>query len=214
MKKIIVSLITLAALTNTVYAGGKNLIEATSPVAVISTTIEPTPFYIGLGLLWAGMSRDCACVGGNVKETTYGAIVRAGYEYNQYIGVEVRGLYSSIEKDIATTQHYGIYLKPMYPVSENINVYGLLGYGKTKLECVVDTLSYDKNGFSWGVGLEYDFSDKESDREEGIYDRTFDGQADQEKGWGLWVDYQNLLHNSGPSNFNSNIVTVGITYDF
>ena len=214
MKKIIISLVTISALASQTYAGGKNVIAAVAPVAVIPTAIDPTPFYIGLGLLWAGMSRDCACTGGKVEETTYGGIIRAGYEYNQYIGIEVRALHSSIDKDIATTTHYGLFLKPSYPVSENINVYGLLGYGKTKLDCVVDRLSYDENGFSWGVGMEYDFSNRESDREEGTYDRAFDGQADQERGWGVWIDYQNLLNDSGISNFNSNVITVGITYDF
>ena len=214
MKKIIISLVTITALASQTYAGGKGVIAAVAPVAPIPSVIDPTPFYIGLGLLWAGMSRDCACADGKVEETTYGGIIRAGYEYNQYIGIEARALHSSIDKDIATTTHYGIFIKPSYPVSESMNVYGLIGYGKTKLDCVVENLSYDENGFSWGVGMEYDFSDRESDREEGTYDRPFDGQADQEKGWGMWVDYQNLLHNSGISNFNSNIVTAGITYDF
>ena len=215
MKRILTVILTITAFGNHVYAGGKSGALATSPIVAIATPeIDPLPFYIGVGLLWAGMSRDCACTDGKVEETTYGGIVRAGYDFNQYVGIEARGLYSSIAKDVATTTHYGLFLKPMYPVSENMNIYGLIGYGKTKLDCIVSSLSYDENGFSWGAGMEYDFSDKNSDRQEGIYDRPFDGQGDQEKGWGMWIDYQNLLHNSGISNFNSNVVTAGITYDF
>jgi len=214
MKKTLTSLVLIITLASQTYAGGKNVIAAASPVIPVSQLIDPNPFYIGLGLLWAGMSRDCACADGKVEETTYGGIIRVGYEYNQYIGIEARALYSSIAKDIATTTHYGLFLKPSYPVSKSINIYALLGYGKTKLDCAIDTLSYDKNGFSWGMGIEYDFSNRDSNNKEGTYGRPFDGQADQEKGWGIWIDYQNLLHNSGKSNFNSNVVTAGITYDF
>lgn len=216
MTKKLITLLTIMTLTNHIYAGGKGVVPAISPIAEIPvvTEINPIPLYIGIGGLWAGLSRDCACVNGNVEEETYGGIIRAGYDFNQYVGIEARGLYSSIQKDIATTQHYGVYLKPMLPVGENMNVYGLIGYGNTQLDCIVTTLSYDKNSFSWGAGFEYDFSDKTSDLEEGIYDRVFDGHGDQEKGWGMWIDYQNLLRDSGVSNFNSNIVTAGITYDF
>ncbi len=207
---------TITVLTSHIYAGGKGVSPAIEPVAVIPVipVIDPLPIYVGVGVLWAGMSRDCACENGKVEETTYGGIIRAGYDFNQYVGIEARGLYSSIQKDIATTEHYGLYLKPMLPVRENINVYGLIGYGKTKIDCIVSSLSYDKNAFNWGTGLEYDFSDKASDQEEGTYNRDFDGHGEQEKGWGMWIDYQNLLRDSGISNFNSNIVTAGITYDF
>ncbi|MGC9351935.1 MAG: outer membrane beta-barrel protein [Sulfurovum sp.] len=214
MKKRIVSLAVVGLLSGFVYAGGKGVEPALSPVVEIPAAIDPSPFYLGIGALWAGMSRECACADGKVEEETYGGILRAGYEFNQYVGLEARGLYSNIEKDIATTKHYGLFLKPMVPAGEHVNLYGLIGYGKTQIDCITSSLSYDKNGVSWGAGIEYDFSDKDSDREYGLYDREFDGQADQEKGWGIWIDYQNLLHDSGISHFNSNIVTAGFTYDF
>jgi len=199
-------------LSSMLYAGGKNLIPATQPVIPVSV-IEPNPLYVGVGFLWSGMQRDCECIGGKAAEDTYGVMLRAGYDFNPYIGAEIRGLYSSIKKDIATTSHYGIFLKPMYPVTESLNIYGLLGYAHTKIDCVVSKMSYKNDGFSWGVGLEYDFSNDDQQKQ-GIYDREFDGYADQEYGWGAWFDYQNLLHNSGTNNIKSNIVTVGITYDF
>jgi OOP family OmpA-OmpF porin len=69
---------------------------------------------------------------------------------------------------------------------------------------------YDEAGLSVGFGLEYDMSDDEAV----VADRAFDGQGDQEKGWGIWVDYQNLLHNEGTNDIKANIVTAGVTYDF
>ena len=216
MKKTI-SIITLGTLlaTGTLYAGGP-----VAPIVVPIAMVNPNPFYVGVGGVWAAASRDCfgegACPDVRLKDSTWGGILRAGWEYNQYVGIEVRALTATIESDWGETTHYGIYLKPQFPVGEQINIYGLLGYGHTEIDtdCVAITDNFEYDGFSYGIGLEYDLSDRESDREDGDYDREFDGQMDQEKGWGLWIDYQNLMNNEGPTNFKSNIVTFGVTYDF
>ena len=71
--------------------------------------------------------------------------------------------------------------------------------------------SLKQNGFAYGAGMEYDLS---ADESLGEYARGFDGQGDQEKGWGLWIDFQHLLSNEGMTHTDSNIVTTGITYDF
>lgn len=215
MKKAI-QIMTLSSLmaTSSLFAGGN-----IAPVAVapIEELVEPNPFYVGAGLLWAGVSRDCFCPPDRtvrLKDSTWGGIIRAGYDYNQYVGIEVRALQSSIDSDWADkTTHYGIFLKPMIPVGEQMNIYGLLGYGHTKIEtdCTYLKDEFTHNGFSYGIGLEYDLSE---DKEEGVYDRPFDGHGNQEKGWGLWVDYQNLMNNEGPHNFKTNIISFGITYDF
>ncbi len=219
MKKTI-SIITLGALlsTGSLYAGGVDPAEAI--VAPIPMVVDTNPFYVGLGLLWAGASRDCFLEGcysnTRLKETTWGGIVRAGWEYNQYIGIELRALQANIDSDWGETSHYGIYLRPMMPINEQMDIYALLGYGHTeiKTDCLFINEKYKHDGFSYGIGLEYDLSDSESDREEGDYDRPYDGQADQEKGWGLWIDYQNLMTNEGRVDYKSNIVSVGVTYDF
>jgi len=196
MKRVLIAaVLSLVASTN-VYAGGKGVTPVTEPIIAVPYI---NPFYVGAGVLWAGMVRDCACVGGTIEEETYGGIIRVGYDFNKYIGIEARALYSSIEKDIATTEHYGIYLKPTMPLGDKLNIYGLLGYGKTKLDCVVVAKSYEEDGFSFGAGLEYAISSDDPDSDEG---------------WGVWVDYQNLLLDSGVNNINSNIVSIGVTYDF
>jgi len=175
----------------------------------------PIPFYVGVGALWSGTSFDCRCAGGRrMKETTYGGILRVGADYNQYIGVEARFLKGSIDKNFAETTHYGIYLKPQVHVSDAVNVYGLIGYGNTKVEAscgAVKRTVYDAAGVSFGMGMEFDLKREDF----GIPSaRGYDNQGDQEQGFGLWVDYQNLVHNKGISNVKANVVTMGVTYDF
>lgn len=228
MKTIIktAALTTLLSIT-TVYGGG-DIAPPVVPVAPVPVAepADTNPFYVGIGVLWAGVSRDCVTPGCPVvrlKDSTWGGIIRAGYDFNQYIGIEGRALKATLDSDWAETTHYGIFLKPFVPVSERVNIYGLLGYGHTeiKTDCAIQD-KFTHNGFSWGIGLEYDFSDKDDDyenhkkNEDDVleFDRPFDGHGDQETRWGMWIDYQNLLHNEGPDNYKANIVSFGITYDF
>lgn len=223
MKKII-KIITLSGLltTSSLFGGGD-----IAPVIPIEK-IDPNPFYVGVGLIWAGVSRDCNdpseyCPDTRLKDSTWGGIIRVGYDFNQYFGIEGRALKATLDSDWAETTHYGIFLKPMMPVGEQMNIYGLLGYGHTKVvtDCAIqETFKHD--GFSYGIGLEYDLSDKEDDYEAHkenewdvlTFDREFDGHGDQEKGWGLFIDYQNLMHDEGPNNYRTNIISFGVTYDF
>lgn len=214
MKKT-VKIITMGTLlaTGGLYAGGD-----IAPVVIPVVQADPNPFYVGVGLIWAGISSDCitnGCDTVRLKESEWGGIIRAGWEYNQYVGIEVRALRATIDSDWGETTHYGIFLKPQYPIAEQINVYGLLGYGHTEIDtinCPVPGYEYD--GFTYGIGLEYDFSNDDDTRDGGEFDRPYDGNMDQETGWGLWVDYQNLMNNQGHANIKSNIVTFGVTYDF
>jgi len=72
-------------------------------------------------------------------------------------------------------------------------------YSSTKL-VVWDV--FKKNGFSIGAGIEYDLSQ----------DLGF--QGDEEEGWGLFADWQNLAYHDTPQKTNVNVVSAGITYDF
>lgn len=230
------TIIQIAALStllsvSTLYAGGKFVAPAVSPVAEVVEE-DTNPFYVGIGILWAHTSRDCICydlqgeprIVIEVDDSNWGGIIRLGYDFNQYIGLEGRFLSATIGDGFFDTKHYGIYLKPMMPLDEQMNIYGLLGYGHTEIDTDCGTLAetFKHNGFSYGIGLEYDLSSKEDDYESykknptdaPQFDRPFDGHGDQEVGWGLWVDYQKLLRDEGPANFNSYVVTFGVTYDF
>jgi OOP family OmpA-OmpF porin len=216
-KLILVSLIGLSTVSTYSLAGGKGVSAAASPVIPIET-IDPSPWYLGAGIVWAKLSGCDLQPGCNYEDTTYGAMVRGGYEYNEYVGIEARYIRTFLDEGPeggTPLAHAGIFLKPQYPVSERVNLYGLLGYGYTENLGNGARLDYFDSdwGFSAGAGIEYDLSDREGDRiENGNYDRPFDGYADQGKGWSLFLDYQRLLIKSDVPDMDA--VSLGLRYDF
>ena len=216
MKQILNNLLILGLVSTALNAGGKNFTPAETPVVPLIPVISPNPFYIGVGLVESSISRDpCPCLNttDDIEDHRYGAVLRVGWDYNQYIGLEGRALKTFDSSAFSETTHYGVYVKPQYHILDSVNLYVLLGYGKTIVDIDNGNISTEDSvsGFAYGIGFEYDFSKENS---QGEYTRVFDNQGDQEEGWGLWVDYQRLLHNEGSSNLDTDIVTAGITYDF
>jgi OOP family OmpA-OmpF porin len=197
------------------YAGDKQTVVPTTPVAPIVQD-EVNPWYLGVGITWADFNlHDGVCF---YEDVTWGMMARGGYEFNQYFGVEARVIETFWDKgpyDGAPVFHAGLFAKPQYPISERFNIYALAGYGYTKnLGSGRRVEHFDDDwGFSAGIGLEYDLSDRDHDFVDDIkYDREFDGYADQGRGWSLFVDYQRLLIDSDAPDMD--VVSFGIRYDF
>ena len=216
MKNTILSLTTIIALTTTSFAGGKVVAPVEAPVEPIPATVSPWPLYVGIGAVASLINRDgCACSdGGNMKDRRFGGVLRAGYDFNKYFGLEARGLKTFGSDAFSEVTHYGLYAKPQYYLTDSVNLYGLLGYGRTVVDYTngIKNSHNPKNGFAYGGGFEYDFGGE--DNQGYTFDRAFDGQGDQEKGWGLWFDFTHLLSNEGTMNTDSNIITTGVTFDF
>ena len=181
---------------------GKDAAPAESPVIPVTTI----PFYVGIGGVWSITSTNCPCAQGSggrkYDNSNFGGILRLGYDFNPFFGIEARFLKSKYSKKFAETSHYGLYLKPQVHISDAVNIYGLLGYGKTRIDCTYKKKPiYDSYGFSFGAGMEYDFV-------------SADGQGDAEEGWGMFLDYQNILWDKGQGKTRSNVFSAGITYDF
>ena len=204
------SAMVLICLCTSVKAGG-DISPAMIPVEPVGVQKVATPVYLGVGFV-AGRY-----LSSNYEDVTYGTMLRIGYEFNQYLGLEARYVGTYWDEGILFGQrleHFGLFLKPMLPLTDNVNTYGLLGYGWTKTKTTgALNAAVDENGFSAGLGLEYDLSDKRDDYDPSIYyPEGFDGQADQEKGWGLFVDYQRLLIKSDVPDMD--VISGGVTYDF
>ncbi len=137
-------------------------------------------------------------------EVDYNAIMaQAGYKFNQYIALEGRYWWSlgDNDHDWSETEYvdglpvgtisgsfndgddlraWGIYLKPMYPVTEQFDIYALLGYGNVELSDDGGDF-VDESDFQWGIGASYEFTENLS----------------------IFVDYVRLLDEGG------SITTVG-----
>ena len=178
------------------------------PTPISSASVSP--IYVGLGL--AAGRYDSTCLNGPVGcdgvDKTVGVLVRAGYDFNKYMGIEARGLMTSYKANGGKIKHYGAFAKPMYPVTDGLNAYGLLGFAKTTTSGTLRNV--DLSGLAFGAGLEYDLSN--DNKKDAKYDREFDGIADQEKGFGIFADYERLYYKKNSPELDA--VSVGVTYDF
>jgi OOP family OmpA-OmpF porin len=171
--------------------------------------IVPSGFYAGLGITGTRYNPKCNCPKASGVDNAIAFLVRLGYDFNQYIGIEARGMNSiAKENHKSTITHTGLFLKPMYPITNFTNIYGLIGTAKTKVKGKAQKV--DAEGLAFGGGVEVDLSKDKP--KEGIYSRKFDGEGDQEKGLGVFVDYERLIVKDNAPSIDT--LTAGVTYDF
>jgi len=197
--KILTSLITAAVLSTGAFAGGDIIVEPDMVIEPVETApvLEPM-FYVGIGGVASGLSRDCSCKNSNkrIKDMTYGLILKGGINIPNadYLAIEARYIKSFIDNDFSEMQHYGIYLKPQFAMNDNAKIYGLLGYGKTTVDYTFGKRSstLSKGGLSYGAGMEYALEDNV----------------------GLWVDMQHIFSGEGTFSTDLNLGTLGVMYNF
>ena len=222
------------------YAGGEK-----SPTAIIA--VEPTsapnkkvPVYLGLGLTAAGVKSSLPNTGEeSLKDTTLGGIVRVGWNFNDHIGIEFRGLKTRLSKDFSEVSHVGLYIKPQIYLKDEVNLYGLAGYGITKInfDDVTSAKNISTGSFSYGAGMAYSFAKNIKQKPKSINaniethmgksgwvmdnalledekENTIVHEYTGRKGWGLWIDFQHILNDEGALDTNLNILSTGILYDF
>ncbi|MDQ7046573.1 MAG: outer membrane beta-barrel protein [Sulfurovum sp.] len=51
---------------------------------------------------------------------------------------------------------FSFFVKPMYPIAPEMDIYVLLGYSFTDASHSVNPISFDEGAFSWGAGVSYD----------------------------------------------------------
>ncbi len=222
MKKFNLSLVAVLAMSTFALAGGD--------IAPVEPVIEETPveydasaFYIGIG--YSGMQADLDSnfdlIDGN-SDTFNQVLLLAGYSFNKYVAIEGRYAFGTDNKDwnygnwrhpLVTNQdisadQWNIFVKPMYPVTDNFDVYALLGYGETSFDFAWgETDMGDTGGFAWGVGVKYDFTDNWS---------MFVDYVDQEDGNLDDYHYDVRRGQLLPINFDLDFdtVSVGVNYTF
>ena len=237
MRNMKLSLIALLALGTFAYAGGdlsivtpyeeediqlaeEAYVEPEPAVVVEKPAAEPViapkpvkdikanGFYAGLGISATRYKTNCNCATKSGTDRTAGLMARVGYDFNKYIGIEARGIKTNWKNNGGKVEHAGLFVKPMLPVGDATNVYGLVGVAKTKTKG--DLRKTNAESLALGAGIEVDLS-KDTPKE-GRYNRPFDGQGDQEKGLGLFADYERMVVKSGAPDLDA--VSAGVTYDF
>jgi opacity protein-like surface antigen len=164
------------------------------------------------------------------EEVDYdGIMAQVGYKFNQYIALEGRYWWSLGDGDWSDRgsqtlnglpdiswnnsgnmgddlRAWGIYVKPMFPVTEQFDIYALLGGGNVRLSDNGGEW-LDESDFQWGIGASYEFTENLA----------------------IFVDYVRLLDDShstsyvvdpvleyGEENWDDTVYTinVGLTYKF
>ena len=202
MKKIVLSVWAVAAMSSLGFAGGdmKDVEPAIEPVVEIETAEKN--FYVGLGLsaLSTGTGSIDFFNNHKARDRTLNLLFMAGYEFNPYVAVEGRYSTYVYEEDSLNSDTWGIYLKPQYPVNEDFKVYALLGFGGMTVDGVsgVD-IDVDDTGFQWGLGASYGVAEDIA----------------------IFVDYVSIANDMGADSWlgtsadvDSDALTVGVTYNF
>jgi opacity protein-like surface antigen len=202
MKKSILSLVSVMALSGLAYAGG-DMTTVVEPVIEIPE-VKTNPFYVGLGLGEGEVNNDDTSE--EFSATTL--ILQAGYQYNEYVALEGRytfGLdtdYSPGNTNSTSSDYdgdfssWGLYIKPMYPIGD-FSLYMLLGYGGVMLDDLVGGDAYE-SGFQWGLGAGYAMSEN----------------------YTVFVDYVSLYDDTGfdyrarLDDVDSDTWTFGVSYRF
>ena len=94
-------------------------------------------------------------------ERTYGFGLKAGYDFMDNLGVELRYTKSSKgEQILRLDKSIGIYLKPMLHLSQKFDIYGLLGVADTTIKRVRNVPNNTSSAIdlSYGIGLNYNFN--------------------------------------------------------
>ena len=161
MKKSILSLVSILALSGLAYAGGDVAPVVEEPIVVME---DNSAFYLGLGFGTAAVNDDFTSE--EISANT--VMLQAGYQYNEYVAVEGRytfgfgtdydagnlaGLATEYDGDFSS---WGLYVKPKYPIGD-ISLYALLGYGGIILDDLMDGDAVE-HGFHWGLGARYSFT--------------------------------------------------------
>ena len=162
MKKLTLSMAAIAAAGTFAVAGGD--IAPVEPV-VETPVVAPSDagFYVGLAYGYVNEEMTRTENGAKVTpdlsfdESFSTIMLQGGYKVNPYIAVEARywiGLDdttpTNYTKAVDAPEGYGLYVKPMYPVTDAFDIYALLGYAN------IDTSINKMDGFSWGLGASYD----------------------------------------------------------
>jgi len=165
--------------------------ENPNSIKTMPTTIparNSIGFYAGLGITAVHYKIKCDCPNKSRTNKSLGAITKAGYNINKFIGVEARAMRLKLKNNKGNITHAGIFIKPMIPLTPNANAYTLIGVAKTKSSGSLRKI--DAETLALGTGIEMGIGEKLS---------TF-------------VDYERLMMKSNAPKLET--LSTGMNYHF
>ena len=189
MKNIVLSAVAVLAMSSFAVAGG-DIAPVEEPVVVVEEPVMTDGgFYLGLAYSFMNATQTIQDDGSDWADNDIltltdleinTGMLQVGYKFNSYVAVEGRywfggndtigawpdatGIDRQVDADVDT---WGIYVKPMYPVTDAFDIYALLGYADNSYELSAITSAgnvsinpdADISGFSWGIGAAYSFNE-------------------------------------------------------
>ena len=122
---------------------------------------------IYLGLAYSHLSHDLDVEGtGIYRELDFNAVMfEVGYKFNPYVAVTGRYNFSLGDSDSdnlmdsADLSVFSLFVKPMYPIAPEMDIYLLLGYSFVDGSYSNNAVSLSESSFSWGAGASYDMTE-------------------------------------------------------
>ena len=205
MKKIVLSVWTAAAMSSLGFAGGDfKEVEPVTPIIETPVVIEESKgsFYVGLGFAWLSTGTgDIDFFDNHPKRDRTGNLLGlVGYQFNPYIALEGRYSTYIADEDSINSDTWGVYVKPQYPVTEDLKLYALLGFGGMTVDGVDGAnIDVDDSGFQWGLGASYGVAEDIA----------------------VFLDYTSIANDMGAdawggtaADIDADAITLGVTYSF
>ena len=175
MKNIVLSAVAVLAMSSFAVAGG-DIAPVEEPIVVPEPVITDSGFYLGAAYSLLSVEVDADLGNGlnysDSSEDYSQFMLQAGYKFNSYVAVEGRywigmddnnWLAADGNGDVTgEIDAWGIYVKPMYPVTDAFDIYALLGYADIDYTESYGNFTQDygvADGFSWGIGAAYSFTE-------------------------------------------------------
>ena len=145
-------LVAIAAMTVAI-AGPVVEAQIIEPAVVETEAQAPSDMYFGFGYTFDSIITGSQYLTGTTDSAS--TFTQVGYNFNPYVAVEGRysfGLETGIDTQADDT--FAVYVKPQYPISADLTVYGLLGYAWS----IADgdyVAGIEFTGFAYGLGAKY-----------------------------------------------------------
>jgi opacity protein-like surface antigen len=156
------SVVTVAALCSVVSA---EELQSYNAEEYNENAPEDKGIYVGLGYSRLSLDIDPAGTTYEAEIDYHSLLLEVGYKFNPYIAVEANYIFSISESfkdgpggDLDESV-FGLYVKPMYPIAPEMDIYAMLGYALTNIDDSKHLHDIDEGSFSLGAGASYQITE-------------------------------------------------------